>query len=126
MGLFSALLGNAGAVSKENLLNDYGKLLIEGEDIELGFKLIRDTFIFTNKRLILIEKQGITGSKVEYKSIIYKSISRFSVETAGTFDLEAELKIWVSSEANPSIVKQFNKSVNVYDVQTVLAHHVLR
>lgn len=126
MGLFSALLGNAGAVSKENLVNDYSKLLIEGEEIELGFKLIRDTFIFTTKRLILIEKQGITGSKVEYKSIMYKSISRFSVETAGTFDLEAELKIWVSSEANPSIVKQFNKSVNVYDVQNVLAHHVLK
>jgi Bacterial PH domain len=126
MGLFSALLGNAGAVSKENLITDYGKLLIEGEEIELGFKLIRDTFIFTTKRLILIEKQGITGSKVEYKSIVYKSISRFSIETAGTFDLEAELKIWVSSESNPSIVKQFNKSVNVYDVQNVLAHHVLK
>lgn len=126
MGLFSALLGNAGAVNQETLLKDYGKLLIEGEEIELGFKLIRDTFIFTNKRLILIEKQGITGSKVEYKSILYKSISRFSVETAGTFDLEAELKIWVSSEVNPSIVKQFNKSVNVYDVQSVLAHHVLK
>jgi hypothetical protein len=126
MGLFSALLGNAGAVNQETLLKDYGKLLIEGEEIELGFKLIRDTFIFTNKRLILIEKQGITGSKVEYKSILYKSITRFSVETAGTFDLEAELKIWVSSEVNPSIVKQFNKSVNVYDVQSVLAHHVLK
>ena len=126
MGLFSALLGNAGAVNQETLVKDYGKLLINGEEIELGFKLIRDTFIFTNKRLILIEKQGITGSKVEYKSIIYKSISRFSVETAGTFDLEAELKIWVSSETNPSIVKQFNKAVNVYDVQNVLAHHVLK
>lgn len=126
MGLFSALLGNAGAVNQETLLKDYGKLLIESEEIELGFKLIRDTFIFTNKRLILIEKQGITGSKVEYKSILYKSITRFSVETAGTFDLEAELKIWVSSETNPSIVKQFNKSVNVYDVQSVLAHHVLK
>lgn len=125
MGLFSALLGNAGAVSQDVLLKDYGKLLIETEQIELGFKLIRDTFIFTNKRLILVEKQGITGSKTEYKSIAYKSISRFSIETAGTFDLEAELKIWVSSETNPSIVKQFNKSVNVYDVQNVLAHHVL-
>jgi hypothetical protein len=125
MGIFSALLGNAGSVDQEKLINDYGKLLIDGESIELGFKLIRDTFIFTNKRLLLIEKQGITGSKIEYKSIIYKSISRFSVETAGTFDLEAELKIWVSSEVNPSIVKQFNKSVNVYDVQTLLAHHVL-
>lgn len=126
MGLFSALLGNAGAVNQETLVKDYGKLLITGEEIELGFKLIRDTFIFTNKRLILIEKQGITGSKIEYKSITYKSISRFSVETAGTFDLEAELKIWVSSETHPSIVKQFNKSVNVYDVQNVLAHHVLK
>lgn len=126
MGFFSAILGNAGAVSQETLIKEYGKLLIEDEEIELGFKLIRDTFIFTTKRLILVEKQGITGSKVEYKSIIYKSISRFSVETAGTFDLEAELKIWVSSETNPSIVKQFNKSVNVYDVQNVLAHHVLK
>lgn len=125
MGIFSALLGNAGSVNNESLVKDYGKLLIEGEEIELGFKLIRDVFIFTTKRLILIEKQGLTGSKIEYKSITYKSISRFSVETAGTFDLEAELKIWVSSETNPSIVKQFNKSVNVYDVHMVLASHVL-
>ncbi|MBA9072145.1 hypothetical protein GGR22_000271 [Flavobacterium gossypii] len=126
MGLFSALLGNAGAVSQEELQKKYGQLLTDDENIELGFKLIRDTFIFTTKRLILIDKQGLTGSKTEYKSIAYKAISRFSVETAGTFELDAELKIWVSSEANPSIKKQFNKSVNVYEVQKVLAHHVLK
>ncbi|NGY36010.1 PH domain-containing protein [Flavobacterium sp. XN-5] len=126
MGIFSALLGNAGSVNQEQLTKDYGQLLIDGEQIELGFKLIRDTFIFTTKRLILIEKQGLTGSKTEYKSISYKSISRFSIETAGTFDLDAELKIWVSSELQPSIKKQFNKSVNVYEVQKVLAHHVLK
>ncbi|GHB39705.1 PH domain-containing protein [Mongoliitalea lutea] len=126
MGLFSALLGNAGMVGPEELNKKFGKLLIEGETIDLGFKLLRDTFIFTNKRLILIDIQGITGSKTEYKSILYKSISRFSVETAGTFDLDAELKIWISSETHPSIVKQFNKSVNVYEVQKVLAFHVLK
>jgi len=125
MGLFSAILGNAGAVSQEELTKKYGQLLTEGEQIELGFKLIRDTFIFTNKRLILVDVQGITGNKQEYKSVTYKSISRFSIETAGTFDLDAELKIWISSEAQPSIKKQFNKSVNVYDVQKVLAYHVL-
>ncbi|MFZ4670743.1 MAG: PH domain-containing protein [Flavobacterium sp.] len=125
MGIFSALMGNAGQVNEEQLINQYGQLLIEDEKIEMGFKLIRDVFIFTNKRLILVEKQGITGSKIEYKSIAYKAISRFSVETAGTFDLEAELKIWVSSEENPSIIKQFTKSVNVYDVQKVLAYYVL-
>lgn len=125
MGLFSALLGNAGAVNPDDLVKQYGALLINGEQIELGFKLIRDTFIFTNKRLILIDKQGITGNKTEYKSIVYKAITRFSVETAGTFDLDAVLNICVSNETIPSIQKQFNKSVDVYQVQKILAQHVL-
>lgn len=125
MGLFSAIIGNAGAVSKEELQKSYGQLLIQNEEIQLGFKLLRDTFIFTNKRLILVDVQGLTGSKTEYLSVAYKSISKFSVETAGTFDLEAELKIWISSEAMPSIRKKFNKSVNVYEVQNVLAYYVL-
>lgn len=126
MGLFSALIGNAGEVNAEELKKKYEPLLIEGEDIEMGFKLIRDTFLFTNRRLILVNKQGITGSKTEYVSIPYKSISRFSVETAGTFELDAELKIWISSEQQPSVVKQFTKSVNVYQVQKVLAYYVAK
>lgn len=126
MGLFSGIMGNAGAVSPDDLHKDFGKLLIEAEHIEMGFKLIRDTFIFTNKRLILVDVQGLTGSKVEYLSVAYKAITRFSVETTGTFDLDAELKIWISSEAIPSISKKFNKSVNVYDVQALLARHVLK
>jgi hypothetical protein len=125
MGLFSSLLGNAGVAQPNELANEYGNLLIEGESIEIGFKLIRDVFIFTNKRLILVDKQGLTGKKIEYLSVIYKSISRFSIETAGHFDLEAELKIWISSEVNPSVTKKFNKQVNIYDLQKVLANHVL-
>lgn len=125
MGLFSALMGNAGIVTSNDLEKKYAQLLIQNETVELGFKLIRDTFIFTNKRLILVYVQGMTGSKVEYQTINYKSISRFSIESAGTFDLEAELKIWISSESSPSVKILFNKSVNVYEVQKVLAHYVL-
>lgn len=126
MGLLSSIMGNAGTVSNSDLNRDYGNLLFDGENIEMGFKLIRDTFIFTSKRLIMVDIQGITGNKVEYMSVAYKSISKFSIETAGTFDLDAELKIWISSEAMPSITKKFNKSVNVYEVQKVLAYHVLK
>lgn len=125
MGLFSALMGNAGAIDQEKLTKEYARLLTDNETVEMGFKLIRDTFIFTNKRMIMINVQGITGSKQEYFSVPYRSISRFSIESAGTFDLDAELKIWISSEPNPSITRNFNKSVNVYDVQKVLAHYVL-
>ena len=125
MGLFSSLLSNAGVARPEELQQDYGMLLTEGETIDIGFKLIRDVFIFTNMRLILVDKQGLTGKKVEYKTVVYKSITRFGVETAGHFDLEAELKIWVSSETIPSVSKRFNKQVNIYDLQKVLAKHVL-
>ncbi|WP_031428171.1 PH domain-containing protein [Flavimarina sp. Hel_I_48] len=126
MSIFSSIMGNAGVVEPEKLRKDFADLLIPSEDIEIGFKLLRDIFIFTTKRLILIDKQGITGKKMAYLSINYKSISRFSIETAGTFDLDAELKIWISSESHPSISRRFNKSVNVYEVQRILAQNVLK
>jgi hypothetical protein len=125
MGLFSSILGNSGVAQPEELQAEYGVLLAEREIIEVGFKLVRDVFIFTNKRLILVDKQGLTGKKIEYLSVAYKSIARFAVETAGHLDLDAELKIWVSSEALPSITRKFTKQVNIYDVQRVLAQHVL-
>jgi len=81
-------------------------------------------FIFTNRRLILIDVQGLTGKKIEYRSIPYSKITSFSVETAGHFDLDAELKIWVSGLPQP-IQKQFNKTLNIYEVQAELAEHVI-
>ncbi len=125
MGLFNKILGNASEVSSEKLTETYSRLLIENEEVELGFKLFRDVFMFTNKRLILIDVQGVTGSKAEYKSLPYKHISRFSLETAGTFDLDAELKIWVSSENTPTVSKKFNRSIDVYAVQRLLAEKVM-
>ena len=125
MSLFNKILGNASEVSSEKLTERYNRLLIENEEVELGFKLFRDVFMFTNKRLILIDVQGVTGSKAEYKSLPYKHVSRFSLETAGTFDLDAELKIWISSEDTPTVSKKFNKSIDVYAVQRLLAGKVL-
>jgi hypothetical protein len=125
MGLLNKLMGNASEVSSEKLNEKYGRLLTDNENIELGFELLRDTFMFTNKRLILVDVQGLTGSKVEYKSLPYKNISRISLETAGTFDLDAELKIWISSENTPSVSKKFNKSIDVYGVQRYLAGKIM-
>lgn len=124
MGLFDGLIGNASEVSITKLQEELKELLIPGETIKNAYKVIRDTFIFTDKRLILIDKQGVTGKKTEYHSIPYKNILHFSVETAGTFDLDAELKIWVSGSTEP-LQKNFNKSTNIYQVQSVLAQYVL-
>lgn len=125
MGFLDGLMGNASSINIREVQQELAPILFQGENIDKAYKLVRDMFVFTNKRLILIDKQGVTGKKVEYQSIPYKSISRFAVETAGTFDLDAELKIWISSAVEPTISKQFRKDSNIYEVQSILAEKVL-
>ena len=125
MGLLSGLMGDASEVDAAKAQAEFAKILAPGETIEKAYQLIRDMFLFSDKRLIFVDKQGMTGSKIEYVSIPYRSITRFSVETAGTFDLDAELKIWVSGNPTP-IGVTFNKKLSIYEVQSVLASYVLR
>lgn len=124
MGILDGLLGNATEVNVAELAGEFDRLLADGERLERAYQLIRDMFLFTDKRLILLDRQGLSGKKVEYRSIPYRNIRQFSVETAGTFDLEAELKIWVAGSAAP-ISKTFNKKLDIYEVQQVLASYVL-
>lgn len=125
MGLLDGMLGNASKIDAEKIQKEFAQLLAPNEKVEHAYQLIRDYFVFTDKRLVLVDKQGLTGSKVEYHSIPYKSITHFSVETAGTFDLDAELKIWLSGMSQP-LQKQFTKKLSIYEVQAVLAGYVLR
>jgi hypothetical protein len=89
VGLLDGLMGNASEIDQAKIQGDFARVLAVGEQIEKAYQLIRDLFVFTNKRLILVDKQGLTGNKVEYHSLPYKSITHFSVETAGHFDLDA-------------------------------------
>jgi hypothetical protein len=125
MGLFNAILGNASEVNIQDVAKEFEPILINGEAIEKAYKLIKDMFIFTNKRLILVEKQ-LVGSKVEYMSIPYTNIIKFSKESAGILDLDAELKIWVKDLELP-IKKQFGKSGNnINEVYKILSQHILK
>jgi hypothetical protein len=125
MGLLDAMLGTASEVDAAKLQEEVGAVLAPTERVEKAFKVVRDLWVFTDKRLILIDKQGLTGSKAEYLSLPYRSITRFSIETAGTFDAEAELRIWVSGGGEP-ILKQFRKNSNILEVQRVLAACILK
>ncbi len=124
MGLLDGLLGNASEIDVSKVEGEFGQVLSSGERIEKAYQLIRNLFVFTDKRLLLVDKQGLTGNKVEYHSLPYKNITHFSVETAGHFDLDAELKIWISGNPLP-IQKRFNRNLNIYHVQSVLAGYVL-
>ncbi|WP_409425090.1 PH domain-containing protein [Pseudoalteromonas sp. RW-H-Ap-1] len=124
MGLLSGLMGNASEVDDADLEKVLANTLIEGERVEKAYKVVRDMFIFTNKRLILLDKQGVTGSKMEMVSIAYSKITKFSKESAGHFDLDAELKIWVGSDPTP-ISKDFKAGDNINDVYRIISQYSL-
>ena len=123
--MLQGLFGNATEVNAKELQKDLEATVVEGETVVRAFRIIRDLFIFTDKRLILIDKQGITGKKAEYHSIPYKAISHFSVETAGTFDMDAEMKIYVSGNPTP-IQREFKRGTDIVGVQKVLAGFILK
>ena len=125
MGLIDGVLGNASKIDPAKIQEEFSRILAPGEQVEHAYQLIRDYFVFTNKRFVLVDKQGMIGNKIAYHSIPYKSITHFSIETGGTFDLDAELKIWIASNDVP-IQKQFNKKLSIYEVQSVLASYILR
>lgn len=125
MGLRDGVMGNASKIDPSKIEQEFSRILAPGERVEHAYQLIRDYFVFTDKRFVMVDKEGLTGSKVAYHSIPYRSITHFSVETGGTFDLDAELVIWISSTDEP-VRKQFNKRLSIYEVQAVLASYVLR
>jgi hypothetical protein len=124
MGVINAVLGNASKLDTGSIAEEIGRLLTPGEKVEHAYKLIRDYFVFTSKRLILVDKQGVSGKKIEFHSIPYSRITRFSVETAGRLDFNSELSIWVVGTPTP-FQYAFGKKVSVFEVQTVLATYVL-
>jgi Bacterial PH domain len=124
MGIIDGLLGNATEVDLDELDEDFAPILAETESIQLGYKVVRDLFVFTNRRLILVDKPGLTGKTVLYRSIPYLAISYFEVETNGYFDVDAELRIWISGNPEP-IVKDLKNKDNAIAIQKTLARFML-
>lgn len=122
MGLFSGMLGLSSEADAEKVEAELEKILIPGETVEMAYQLVRDLTVLTDRRIILVDKQGITGKKTEYVSIPYKSIVKFSIETAGHFDLDADITLWLSSHREPAKL-ELRKSGDVTELIRIIAAH---
>lgn len=97
-------------------------LISDQEEILLSYKSVRDRLIVTNKKLLVIDVQGITGRKKEYMILPLSKLTAFSCESAGTFDLDAELKIWAS--AINQMEFQFLKGTDIRPLVKILNEHL--
>jgi hypothetical protein len=98
-------------------------ILVDGEDIISSFKTARDFVAFTNKRLIAVNVQGVTGKKQDFTSLPYSKIQAFSIETAGTFDLDAELELWFSGLGTVRL--EFKGKTDIRQLAQVIATYTL-
>lgn len=99
-------------------------ILIDGEQIIMSFQAIRDVVVFTNKRIIAVNVQGITGKKKDFSSLPYAKIQAFSVETAGTFDLDSELELWFSGLGKVRL--EFVGHVDIRNICRFIGEFVLK
>ena len=109
--------------SNDEYAQQVGDLLLSGETIIGAYKAIRDGVVFTDKRIIAINVQGLTGKKRDYSSLPYSKIVAFSVETAGTFDLDAELELYFSGLGKVKF--EFTGETNVVRIARTIGEFVL-
>lgn len=111
-------------ISEDSVLKDVGALLISGEQIISAYKGVRDFVVFTNKRIVACNVQGMTGKKKDYSSLPYSKIQAFSVETAGVLDLDAELEVWFSGLGKVKF--EFAGSCNIVEIGKMIGEFALK
>ena len=98
-------------------------LLLNDEQIVDSYKTMRDGVVFTNKRIIAVNVQGITGSKKDFTSLPYKNIVAYSIETSGTFDLDSELEIYFS--ALGKVKFEFSGQSSMLEISKIISSYLL-
>ncbi|MBF0502673.1 MAG: PH domain-containing protein [Candidatus Riflebacteria bacterium] len=125
MGWIGQILGMEDQIDPVAIEKEIEQMLGEGETVRTAFRLIRDLMIFTDRRLMLVDKQGITGRRREVTSIPYRSITHFQMTTTGHFDLDAEIMLYVLGIPEP-IKREFQNDQSIFAVQKALANFLGR
>lgn len=109
--------------TKDRFEKELTPILINDEEIIDCYKSIRDGVVFTNKRIIVISVEGLTGKKKDITSFPYSKIQSFSIESSGVFDIDSELELWISGMGKARF--EFTGGTNVYDVCRLISNFVL-
>lgn len=124
MAMDRILFGIATEFTREDIEKEHGWILNESETFHAGYRFARDWVLFTDKRAIFIDVQGLTGKKKEYLSIPYSKVTKFAVESPGPFDMDVDLKLWVGSDPVPT-VKKVRFDTKVQPILKILSTYVL-
>ena len=109
--------------TKDDFSKITGPILIDGEEVEACYKSVRDGIVFTNKSMIVISVEGVTGKRKNITSLPYSKIQTFSVETSGVFDLDTHLDLRFSGLGK--VLLEFSGHTDVKKVCRLISNHAL-
>lgn len=98
------------------------EILVDGENVEIAYKTIRDVAVITNKRIIIADRQGLTGKKIEVYTIPFKSIIMYSSENGGLLDFNAELELWTRVG---KFKLNLSKKVDIRKLDRIIGKYIL-
>ena len=119
MGLFGGRR-NASDVPAAKAEKEIAPHLLKGEQVRVAFRMLRDLYVFTNWRLLLVDEAQAKGKVAEYVTIPYRAITSFSIETTGAFDVDSRLRLWISGRHEP-VERTLKKGANIQGIQYAIS-----
>lgn len=110
-------------INADNVNSDIAPLLVNDEQILSAYKGMRDFVVFTSKRIIAVNVQGVTGKKKDFSSLPYSKIQAFSSETAGVFDMDSELELYFSGLGKVKF--EFTGASNIVQISQIIGSYIL-
>ena len=98
-------------------------LMVSGENMVMAFQTVRDQVIFTDKRIFVVNVQGITGKKISYFSYPYSKVQYFGIETAGVLDIDSEIIFAFSNGARLQF--DFKSKVDIHKISNMVSNYIL-
>ncbi|MBE6128099.1 MAG: PH domain-containing protein [Erysipelotrichaceae bacterium] len=121
--IMEANLLNLKAISVSEVRREVPNLMTNGEEIVQAFQTVRDQVVFTNKRIFVVNVQGITGKKISYFSYPYSKVQYYGIETAGVLDIDSELILAFSNGARLQF--DFKSNVDIRQISNLISQYII-
>lgn len=73
-------------IKEKELCKNAQALLLETEMVIGAYKTVRDQVVFTSRRIIMVNMQGVTGTRQEIFVLPYREVLHYGIQTAGFGD----------------------------------------
>lgn len=116
---------NLKPIALESVRNEVTGLMIQGENPVMAFQTVRDQLVFTNKRIISIDVQGLTGKRKSFGSMPYAKIQYFSIQTPGFLEIFPDSELYIMFTNGFTATFEFKGSVDIGFIGRMISQYVL-